>query len=81
MRRETGAEALPSLNLAEEIDRVFQRKLVASGLSATDASVETNPDGGVRIRIGTVYYVSPDEVPDQRLRDMLKLSIAEWENS
>jgi hypothetical protein len=81
MRRETGAEALPSLNLAEEIDRIFQSKLVASGLSATDASVETNPDGGVRIRIGTVYYYSPDEVPDQHMRDMLKLSIAEWEHS
>jgi len=73
------SEPLPSLNLADEIDRIFQRKLVASGNASVDAKVETNPDGGVRIRVGTVYYDSPDEVSDPYLRDMLKLSIAEWE--
>jgi hypothetical protein len=81
MRKETSVDPLPSLNLAEEIDRIFQGKLVASGLSASNASVETNPDGGVRIRVGTVYYDSPDEVPDPQLREILKLSIAEWERS
>jgi hypothetical protein len=75
----SSAETLPPLNLADEIDRIFQSKLMASGLAATDAKVETNPDGGVRIRVGTDYYDSPDEVPDPILRDLLKLSIAEWE--
>jgi hypothetical protein len=75
----SSAEALPPLNLADEIDRIFQRKLVASGLTATDAKVETNLDGGVRIRIGMDYYDAPDEVPDPSLRELLKLSIAEWE--
>jgi hypothetical protein len=73
------ADALPSLNLADEIDRIFQQKLVASGNTSVDAKVETRPDGGVRIRIGMVYYDSPDDVPDSYLREMLKLSIAEWE--
>ncbi len=76
---ESSAETLPSLNLADEIDRIFQSKLIAFGEASTDAKVETNPEGGVRIRIGTVYYDSPDEVPDPHLRDMLRLSIAEWE--
>ncbi len=75
----SSAETLPSLNLADEIDRIFQSKLIAFGEASTDAKVETNPDGGVRIRIGTVYYESPNEVPDPHLRDMLRLSIAEWE--
>lgn len=75
----SSAEDLPTLNLADEIDRIFQRKLVASGNTSVDAKVETKPDGGVRIRIGMVYYDSPDEVPDPYLREMLKLSIAEWE--
>jgi hypothetical protein len=75
----SSAETLPALNLAEEIDRIFQSKLIASGMAATDAKVETNPDGGVRIRIGAAYYGSPDEVPDADLREILKLSIAEWE--
>jgi hypothetical protein len=78
-RGASSAETLPSLNLADEIDRIFQRKLVASGNTSVGAKVETNPDGGVRIRIGMVCYDSPDEVPDPYLREMLKLSIAEWE--
>lgn len=78
-QEESSSETLPSLNLAAEIDRIFQSKLIALGKASTDAKVETNAEGGVRIRIGTVYYNSPDEVPDPHLRDMLKLSIAEWE--
>jgi len=78
-QEESSSETLPSLNLADEIDRIFQSKLIALGKASTDAKVETNADGGVRIRIGMVYYDSPDEVPDPHLRDMLKLSIAEWE--
>jgi hypothetical protein len=81
MRDRPSAPVLTPLNLAEEIDQVFQRKLLESGLGATDAKVETNPDGGVRIRIGTVYYASADEVPDPRMRDLLKLSVAEWEQN
>lgn len=79
MRKKSSDEPLPSLNLADEINRIFQSKLAASSLATADAQIETNPDGGVRIRIGTVYYSSPDEVPDPNLRDLLKLSIAEWE--
>jgi hypothetical protein len=81
MRGKSPAEPLPSLDLVDEIDRIFQSKLAASTLAATDAKVESHPDGGVRIRVGTVYYDSPDDVPDPYLRDMLKLSIAEWEQS
>ncbi len=81
MRKGPSAEPLPALNLADEINQVFQSKLTAADLTTTDAAVEENPDGGVRIRIGAAYYNSPDEVPDPRLRDMLKRSIAEWEQS
>jgi hypothetical protein len=82
MTQQPASDSLAPLNLAEEIDHIFQSKLLASGMAATtDAKVETNPDGGVRIRIGTAYYHSPDEVPDPQLRDMLKQSITEWEQS
>lgn len=81
MRKKPSVEPVPSLNLAEEIDRIFQSKLMASDMASVDAKVEENPDGGVRIRVGSAYYESPDNVPDPKLRDMLKLSIAEWERS
>ena len=81
VRQGASSESLPSLNLADEINRIFQGKLNASSLGTVDAQVETNPDGGVRIRVGTIYYNSPDEVPDPRLRELLKLAIAEWDQS
>jgi hypothetical protein len=81
MRSRTSDDLLPRLNLAGEIDRIFQGKLMASAMSGTDAKVEENPDGGVRIRVGRGYYDSPDEVPDPQLRSLLKLAIAEWERS
>jgi hypothetical protein len=69
----------PGLNLVTEINRIFQSKLGVSPLANTDAEVQAGPDGGVRIRVGTVFYDSPNDVPDARLRELLKLSIAEWE--
>jgi len=81
MRKKSSLEPLPLLNLADEINRIFQDKLQTSGLRGTDAKVEARADGGVRIRVGLVYYNSPDEVPDPQLRQMLKLSVAEWEES
>jgi hypothetical protein len=69
----------PELNLVTEINRIFQSKLGVSPLANIDAEVRAGPDGGVRIRVGATFYDSPDDVPDARLRELLKLSIAEWE--
>jgi hypothetical protein len=80
-RKKSSAEPPSSLNLADEVNRIFQDKLKSSGLRGTDARVEARSDGSVRIRVGPVYYNSPDEVPDPQLRQMLKLSVAEWEES
>jgi hypothetical protein len=81
MRKKPSSDPLPALNLVEEIDRIFQSKLMASSMAGKDAKITAASDGGVGIRVGAVYYSSPDEVPDPQLRDMLKLAIAEWERS
>ncbi len=77
--KKTATDSSPALNLVTEINRIFQSKLGVSPLANTDAEVQAGPDGGVRIRVGTVFYNSPNDVPDARLRELLKLSIAEWE--
>jgi hypothetical protein len=81
MARRSSDDLLPALNLAEEIDLIFQSKLAVSSLANLDAQIEAAADGGVRIRVGGRFYNSPDEVADARLRDLIKLSIAEWEQS
>jgi len=77
--KKPSSDSSPALNLVTEINRIFQSKLGVSPLANTDAEVQAGPDGGVRIRVGTVFYDSPNDVPDARLRELLKLSIAEWE--
>jgi len=79
--KKPSSDSSPALDLVTEINRIFQSKLGVSPLANTDAAVEASPDGGVRIRVGTVFYDSPNDVPDARLRELLKLSIAEWEQS
>jgi len=77
--KKSSSSSSPALDLVTEINRIFQSKLGVSPLANTDAEVQAGPDGGVRIRVGTVYYDSPNDVPDARLRELLKASIAEWE--
>jgi hypothetical protein len=67
-----------SLNLVAEIDRILQAKLAASAMDSVDAEILAGPEGGVRIRVGTQHYSTPDDVPDEELRRMIKSAIAEW---
>ena len=56
---------LPSLNLAEEINRIVQARLLVSPLAATtDIEITDDLSGGIRIRVNGVPYASPDDVPD-----------------
>ncbi|PWH14884.1 MAG: hypothetical protein DDG58_12140 [Ardenticatenia bacterium] len=71
------ARSVPA-SLVEEVDRIFQRKLEASPYAHLDAQFVERPDGSVRIRVGTKFYESPDEVPDPGLREIIKAAIAEW---
>lgn len=81
MRKKPTHDPLPSLNLVEEIDRIFQTKLRASSIAGMDAGITAASDGGVGIRVGAVHYSSPEDVPDPELREILKLAISEWEQS
>ena len=67
-----------TLTLAEEIDRILQRKLESSPLAHVDAQIVSRPDGSVRIRVGTQFYDRPSELSDAELRKIIEASIAEW---
>lgn len=73
-----GSESIPSFSLVDEIDRIFQSKLALSALAGTDAQLMAGRDGSVRVRVGSHYYESPDQVPDDELRNLIKAAIAEW---
>lgn len=76
--RQKGAEPMPSFSLVDEINRIFQSKLALSALAGTDAELLAGRDGSVRVRVGTRYYESPDQVPNDELRSLIKAAIVEW---
>ena len=73
---------MPGLNLAEEINKIVQARLIVSPLAAT-TKIEITSDlgGGIRIKVNGIPYASPDEVPDTEVRELIKASIKQWERS
>jgi hypothetical protein len=78
LRRPAEPLPLPSFNLAEEIDKVVQQKLIATGES-TPVKIDTGLGGHLRIKVGNQYFSAVDEVEPSEIREMIKSSIRDWE--
>jgi hypothetical protein len=73
---------LPKLNLAEEIDKIVQARLLVSPLANTTAlEISSDEAGGIRIKVNGAYYASPDDIPDPEIKELIKASIKQWERS
>lgn len=73
---------LPQLNLAEEIDKIVQARLLASPLAnTTSLEISSDQAGGIRIKVNGAYYASPDDIPDPAIKELIKASIKQWERS
>lgn len=76
------SSSLPGLNLAEEINKIAQARLMASPLaSSTDLEITSDPGGGIRIKVNGVIYTSPNDVPQAEVRELIQASIKQWERS
>jgi type IV secretory pathway VirB10-like protein len=65
-------------SMIEQINVIFERKLLASGAGRRGIRLTTGPDGGVRVMIG-IQAFSLDQVPDPEVSRMIRESVAEWE--
>jgi hypothetical protein len=73
---------LPGLNLADEINKIVQARLVASPLAATTKlEITSDLGGGIRIKVNEKIYASPDDIPDPDVKELIKASIKQWERS
>ncbi len=78
----TAEPVLPGLNLADEINKIVQARLMASPLATTtQIEITTEPGGGIRINVNGTFYSSPDDVPDPEVKELIKASIKQWEES
>jgi hypothetical protein len=74
--------SLPSLNLAGEINKIVQTRLMYSPLGTnTKVDILSAPDGGIRINVNGKIYNSPDEVADPDIKQLIKESIKQWERT
>ncbi len=73
---------VPSTNdsLLDQIDAVLQHNLLRHAeLSSRVIHMGAAPDGSLRIEVDRQFYTTPDDVPEQAIRDLIRLSIQEWE--
>jgi hypothetical protein len=70
------------LNLAEQINQIAQTNLSHSPLAATTKlEIQSDPAGGIQIKVNGQVYHSPDDIPDPEVRTLIKDSIKQWEKS
>ncbi len=79
---QTEEPLLPPLNLAEQINRIVQARLLASPLAyTTKLEITSDLHGGIRINVNGTSYSGPDEIPNPEVRELIKESIRVWEKS
>lgn len=65
---------------AEEVETDLRRRLLKDALLRwKQVSLDTNPDGSLRIEVDGQVYESLDEIPGKRLRAIFQETIRDWE--
>lgn len=74
------ASDLLQLDLAGEINNVVQKNLARSPLADSNrVEITGNLSGGLRILVNQQVYGSPEDIPDEAVKKLIKDSIKEWE--
>lgn len=71
----------PDLSIVAQIDEILQAKLEGIHLDDQGIRLVEGPDQGMVIEVGLNRYTEIDAVPDERVRQLIHLSVAEWESS
>lgn len=71
----------PDLSIVAQIDEILQAKLESIHLDDQGIRLVEGPDQGMVIEVGLNRYTEIDAVPDERVRQLIHLSVAEWESS
>lgn len=69
----------PPQSIAAQIDEILQEKLSGSPLDNRGIRLMELPVKGMVIMVGLEQYPDIDAVPDEEIRQMIRESVAEWE--
>jgi hypothetical protein len=67
------------LSIVAQIDEILQTKLAGTQLDEQGIQLIEGPDQGIIIQVGLQSYSEIDQVPDEQVRQLIRLSVAEWE--
>ena len=69
------------LSIVAQIDQILQTKLEGTHLDEKGIRLVEDPDQGLVIEFGLDKYPEIEAVPDEQVRHLIRLSVAEWERS
>lgn len=67
-------------SIVEQIDEILQAKLEGTPLEERGIRLVEGPDQGMLIEVGLDRYTDIDSIPDEAVRQILRASVAEWED-
>jgi len=68
------------LSIVQQIDTVLQKKLAGTPLEDQKIHLQESPQGSVEVHVGLQKYESVDEVPDEKIKSIIRAAISEWES-
>ena len=69
------------LSILAQIDEILQEKLASTDLENQGIELTEGEDQSIVIRVGLRSYSEIEEVPDPKVRQLIRDSVAEWEES
>ncbi len=72
----------PANSILDQIEKVLQRNLLKEPeLAARRIHIGASADGSLLLEVDWSTYKSAEEVPEERVRNMIKAAIQEWERT
>jgi hypothetical protein len=68
-------------SIVSQIDKILQSKLEGTTLEERGIRLVEGPDQGMLIEVGLDRYTEIESVPDDQIRQLIRLSVADWERS
>lgn len=68
-------------SIVAQIDQILQTRLEGSQFEERGIRLVEGPDQGMVIEVGLDKYTEIESVPEEQIRQLIHLSVAEWEES
>lgn len=68
------------LSIVQQIDSVLQKNIAGTPLEDIGIRLQESPQGAVEVYIGLQKYQSIDDVPDEKIKSIIRAAISEWED-